>query len=360
MKTVNNIMPQICTIENAEHAYNQAKRIKRMRPEVLRFELNREENLIRAINELRSGDYTPGKYFVFKVWEPKERIIMALPFYDRVVHHMIIDKIDYIFEKRFIKHSYACRRNMGVHMASYQLARWLYDLENTQKKKIYALSGDIHHYFQSVDHSILKQEVRRYISDEHLLMLLDRIIDYNGIWPKGIGIPVGNLTSQVFANVYLNVLDQHCKHYYKCKYYMRYMDNFLILHEDASFLRMIKNELPEFLHDRLNLKLNPKSTVVYAKNGIDFVGYRHWKDFTLLRKCAMRRISDLIKHYKSGYYSDSDFHKRFVSMIGHAKHADVCEYIHKVSNMVMDLSDELGYYNERELLTNLLNKYYRQ
>ena len=213
MKTIKNLIGKICTFPNAIKAYMKARKCKRLRPEVLEFEQNREDNLQKAIDAIQSGDYTPGKYRIFKVWEPKERIIMALPFFDRVIQHMIVNIIEPIFEKRFIFHSYACRKGKGAHEASDTLSKWLYELEVVQGKKIYAIKGDIHHYFQSVAHDVLKKEIRRYISDKALLKILDRIIDHNGIFPPGVGIPVGNLTSQLFANVYLNKLDQYVKLY---------------------------------------------------------------------------------------------------------------------------------------------------
>ena len=228
MKTIKNLIDKICTFPNAIKAYMKARKCKRLRPEVLEFEQNREDNLQKAIDAIQSGDYTPGKYRIFKVWEPKERIIMALPFFDRVIQHMIVNIIEPIFEKRFIFHSYACRKGKGAHEASDTLSKWLYELEVVQGKKIYAIKGDIHHYFQSVAHDVLKKEIRRYISDKALLKILDRIIDHNGIFPPGVGIPVGNLTSQLFANVYLNKLDQYVKHVLKMKYYVRYMDDFII------------------------------------------------------------------------------------------------------------------------------------
>ena len=193
MKTIKNLIGKICTFPNAIKAYMKARKCKRLRPEVLEFEQNREDNLQKAIDAIQSGEYTPGKYRIFKVWEPKERIIMALPFFDRVIQHMIVNIIEPIFEKRFIFHSYACRKGKGAHEASDTLSKWLYELEVVQGKKIYAIKGDIHHYFQSVAHDVLKKEIRRYISDKALLKILDRIIDHNGIFPPGVGIPVGNL-----------------------------------------------------------------------------------------------------------------------------------------------------------------------
>lgn len=237
MKTVKNIMTKICTFKNAMAAYMKARKCKRYRPDVRNFEKDREANLIRAVEDLENGTYTPGLYQVFKVFEPKERVIMALPFYDRVIQHMIVKFIEPIFEKRFIFHSFACRKDKGVHEASAILTKWLYKLEILEGKKIWAIKADIRHYFQSVNHEILKAEIRRYISDRRLLAILDRIIDHNGIYEPGVGIPVGNLTSQLFANVYLNILDQFVKHELGIKYYIRYMDDFVILGEDPEELK---------------------------------------------------------------------------------------------------------------------------
>ena len=219
MKRKTDLMEKICTFDNAMIAYNKARKCKRYRKEVLEFEGNREENLIRAISDLKNLSYNPGKYKVFKVWEPKERIIMALPFYDRVIQHMIVNLIEPIFEERFIYHSYACRKGKGSHKASDQLMRWLYNLEVVEGKSVYVLKCDIHHYFQSVDHKILMNEIRKYIKDQDLLSILDTIIAHNGIFPDGVGIPVGNLTSQLFANVYLNKVDVFAKHSLRAKYY---------------------------------------------------------------------------------------------------------------------------------------------
>lgn len=133
----------------------------------------------------------------------------------------------------------------------------------------------IHHYFQSIDHETLKAEIRNLIKDEAALTLIERIIDHNGTMPDGIGIPVRNLTSQLFANTYLNILDQYIKHTLGAKYYVRYMDDFIILSPDKYQLREWLAEIEKFLRERLKLELNPKTTILSAKNGIDFVGYKH-------------------------------------------------------------------------------------
>ncbi|WP_276324756.1 reverse transcriptase/maturase family protein [[Clostridium] scindens] len=288
---------------------------------------------------MKDGTYQPGEYRVFKVWEPKERIIMALPFFDRVIQHMIVNFIEPIFEKRFLFHSYACRKEKGVHEASKTLSKWLYELEVVQGKKIYAIKGDIHHYFQSVSHDILKAEIRRYISDKALLKILDRIIDHNGIFPPGVGIPVGNLTSQLFANVYLNKLDQFVKHELKVKYYVRYMDDFIILSEDPAELRRLLAIIEEFLRRELRLELNPKTTILAAKNGINFVGYIHYKDHKKIRKDARRRLTKLLKAFETGEVELEYFDRSIESRFGHMEHADTYNYIRETKKTIEELKE---------------------
>lgn len=320
-------------------AYHKARKCKRYRPDVLEFEANREDNLFQAIEVLKDGTYQPGEYRVFKVWEPKERIIMALPFFDRVIQHMIVNFIEPIFEKRFLFHSYACRKGKGVHEASKTLSKWLYELEVVQGKKIYAIKGDIHHYFQSVSHDILKAEIRRYISDKALLKILDRIIDHNGIFPPGVGIPVRNLTSQLFANVYLNKLDQFVKHELKVKYYVRYMDDFIILSEDPAELRRLLAIIEEFLRRELRLELNPKTTILAAKNGINFVGYIHYKDHKKIRKDARRRLTKLLKAFETGEVELEYFDRSIESRFGHMEHADTYNYIRETKKTIEELKE---------------------
>lgn len=340
MKTEKHLLDKICSFGNALLAYRKARKCKRYRADVLQFEAKRELNLLRAMEDLREGTYKAGQYFVFKVFEPKERLIMALPFYDRVIQHMIVNVIEPIFNKRFITHSYACRKEKGVHEASNTLARWLYNLQVKQGKKIYAIKADVHHYFQSIDHEILKAEVRRYISDKRVLKLIDYVIDHNGIYPEGKGIPVGNLTSQLFANVYLNILDQYIKHELGVRYYIRYMDDFIILSEDPEELRELLVKIDTFLEDKLHLSLNPKTTILAAKNGVDFVGYRHFPSFIIVRKEATRRIKKLIRAFETGEIDEELFDASMSSRIGHMVHADTY-------NLVIGINKEIEAVKER-------------
>ena len=322
MKRVGNLYSDICSYENACIAYDKAKKCKRYKPEVIEFEFNREANLVKAGASLKDMSYKPGGYKVFKVFEPKERIIMALPFRDRVVQHMVVNYIEPVFEKRFIYHSYACRKGKGVHEASDELARWIYNEMVLNGIRLYVAKFDIHHYFQSVDHEILKHQIERVLKDVELLEILSRIIDHNGIYPNGRGIPVGNLTSQLFANVYLNDLDHFVKETLREDKYIRYMDDFIIASDDVAHLHDITPVISEFVGDALNLSLNPKSGILCAKNGIDFVGYRHFADHKTIRKGAMRRMTRLLSDMENGYLDVAYFARSFESRIGSMRHAD--------------------------------------
>lgn len=308
---------------NVQKAYNKARKCKRYRKDVLLFTKDKEDNLETVRNDILGLSYEPSEYRYFKVYEPKERQIMALPFYDRVVQHAINNVLEPIFNQRFIFHSYACRKTKGMHAASDTLQEWLYEWQKFHPDQpLYAIKADIHHYFQSINHDVLKAEIRKVIKDAGALVLIDKIIDHNGQMPDGVGIPVGNLTSQLFANIYLNRLDQYIKHTLGAKYYMRYMDDFILLSPDKEQLRRWLADIERFLRDELKLELNPKTTILAAKNGIDFVGYKHRATHRKVRPDSVKRIKKTIKKYESGKITKEQLQKSIASWTGHAGHAD--------------------------------------
>ena len=308
---------------NVQKAYNKARKCKRYRKDVLLFTKDKEDNLETVRNDILGLSYEPSEYRYFKVYEPKERQIMALPFYDRVVQHAINNVLEPIFNQRFIFHSYACRKTKGMHAASDTLQEWLYEWQKFHPDQpLYAIKADIHHYFQSINHDVLKAEIRKVIKDAGALVLIDKIIDHNGQMPDGVGIPVGNLTSQLFANIYLNKLDQYIKHTLGAKYYMRYMDDFILLSPDKEQLRRWLADIERFLRDELKLELNQKTTILAAKNGIDFVGYKHRATHRKVRPDSVKRIKKTIKKYESGKITKEQLQKSIASWTGHAGHAD--------------------------------------
>ena len=325
---------------NIQKAYNKARKCKRYRKDVLIFTKDKEENLERVRNEIMGLSYEPGEYRYFKVYEPKERQIMALPFYDRVVQHAINNVLEPIFEKRFISHSYACRKDKGMHAASDTLQSWLYEWQKFHPDKpLYAIKADVHHYFQSINHDVLKAEIRKVIKDAGALVLIDKIIDHNGQMPDGTGIPVGNLTSQLFANIYLNKLDQYIKHTLGAGMYMRYMDDFIILSPDKEELRRWLADIERFLREELILELNPKTAILCAKNGIDFVGYKHRATHRKVRPDSIKRIKRTIKKYERGEITRENLQKSIASWTGHAGHADSCHLRKKIIKMAADAQE---------------------
>lgn len=289
MKKLKQLYSQIYDFENLLEAYKQAKKCKRYRKEVLQFTANLEENLITIQNELIWKTYSVGKYREFFVHDPKKRLIMALPFKDRVVQWAIYRVINPLLDQRYISHSYACRVGYGTHRAVAKVQYWLRNLAR-KNNNLYVLKMDVSKYFYRVNHDDLMGILKRTIADKELLLLLETIIrseqssfgvnigdhDFAGERIAGVGMPIGNLTSQMFANVYLNELDQYAKHNLKIRHYIRYMDDILILHHDKQVLYQYKVKIEQFLQGKLHLELNNKTCIRTINQGVEFCGYRIW------------------------------------------------------------------------------------
>lgn len=299
MKTHKNLFEKVCNYETLYHAYLKARRGKTNLAEVLKFTYNLEDELSKLQYELKNQTYKTGKYRHFVIFEPKERKISALPFRDRIVHHAICSVIEPIFEKKFIYDSYACRKGKGTHAGANRLQKFL------RKNNNYVLKCDVSKYFPSVNHEILKKIIREKIADKKLLWLLDNIIDSSekgnqrfSCFPRSAqekGIPIGNLTSQLFANIYLNELDEFVKYELRIKYYLRYMDDFVILHESKQEIHKIKEKIKLFLIS-IRLTLHPKKVHVFpATLGIDFLGYRIFNNHRLVRKSTVKRFLKTVK-----------------------------------------------------------------
>lgn len=320
-------------------AYREARKNKRYRDEVLEFTERLEENLIEIQNELIWKTYRVGRYREFYVYEPKKRLIMALPFKDRVVQWAVYQVLNPLIEIRYILDSYACRVGFGAHRAVQRLQYWLRKMER-RHDKVYILKMDISKYFYRVDHDILIKILTNIIKDKDLLWLLKTIIDSNGNKfglpldttdlesdrVENIGMPIGNLTSQMFANLYLNELDQFMKHQLRARYYMRYMDDSLMLHWDKKYLWQIKQEIERFLDEHLRLNLNGKTTVRTISQGIDWVGYRVWPTHVKLRKSTAQKMKKRLKYlqkaYAKGEVGFDEINASVQSYLGFMKHCD--------------------------------------
>lgn len=334
MKRYSNIYARIYDYENLYEAYKSARKGKTLRDEVMAFTEDLEENLIELQNELIWHTYRVGRYREFYVMDPKKRLIMALPFRDRVVQWAIYRQINPILDKRYIHASYACRIGGGTQRAVHQLQQYIRHTPG----RVYVLKLDISKYFYRIDHDVLKQILARIFKDKELLGLLDIIIDGDregrpfginlstGERERGVGMPIGNLTSQMFANLYLNEADQFAKHVLHAKKYIRYMDDMVFVDNDKERLRTIWRTMEAFFTYQLHLQLNRKSTIMRAKDGVDFCGYRIWSDHVRLRKKAAlkmkHRLRYLRKAYARGAADVKDVQNSLISYLGLLKHCD--------------------------------------
>jgi retron-type reverse transcriptase len=318
VKRHTNLFDQIISFENLLLASRKAQKCKRFKPSVSSFNLELEKELLIIQHELKYQTYQPGSYKRFLIFDPKKRLISAAPYRDRVVHHALCNVIEPIFDKTFIYDSYACRKNKGTHKAVDRFTKFC-------RLNRYVLKCDISKYFDSVDHEILFELIARKIKDRKTLWLIKLIIaSLNG--QGGKGIPIGNLTSQFFANIYLNGMDHFIKEELKCEYYIRYVDDFVVLDGDKKKLHEIKAAIVDYVV-RLKLKLHPaKSTVFPVTQGTDFLGYKIYPTHRLVRKSNVKRfIRRMKKYYEAllrGKIISEKISMSVQSWAAHAAHAD--------------------------------------
>jgi retron-type reverse transcriptase len=332
MKTHKNLFEKICSFQNLYSAYLKARKCKRYREEILKFSYNLEENLLKLQEELLNQSYRHGGYREFIVSDSKKRKIKAAPYRDRVVHHTLCNFIEPIFDKGFIYDSYACRKGKGTHKAIKRLEKFLKSISDCtggalMEEKIYCLQCDISKYFDSINHKIILEIIKRKITDKKVIWLIEEILNSSYEKGPGIGIPIGNLTSQLFANIYLNELDQFIKHKLRIRYYLRYMDDFLFLNDNKKELHEIKKLVQEFLEDKLKLELHPKKANVFPINkGIDFLGYQILGNYRLLRKSTVKRFIKRTRMYQKmlnkKLLSEEKFNNSLQSWIAYANFAN--------------------------------------
>jgi len=337
-KTIKNCFYEKLTFENLLRAHDRASEGKKHKKEVILFEMDLETNIIRIMNEIRDGTYKFGKYREFTVYEPKERIIKSLPYRDRVVHQWYIEEfIKPFFYCRFISNTYACLDNRGTHKAVKKTQEFMRIMKR-KNNSYYVLKCDIRKYFYSIDKRILINILKRNISDKLLLRFSEIILD-DGV---DIGIPIGNYTSQYFANIYLNELDHYVKDKLHIKYYIRYMDDFILLLNNKDEAKIILNKISLFLKYNLNLSLNKKSKYYPSRYGIDFCGYRIYETHIILRKRFKKKIKKSINVWK--YLKNKnvlDYKKMRLSWnsyLGHASHANAYNFINKEVNLLNKLN----------------------
>lgn len=295
-------LEHICCVDNLYNGYLLARKHKRNKKAIYDFEKDLGTNLEKLSDEIKNLSYKPEKYRTFKVYEPKERLIVAPAFRDCVVQHTIYDYVYELFDKSFIFDSYGCRKGKGTHSASQRLQ----DFMRKHSSESFYLQLDIKKYYYSIDHKILRKRIERKIDDIMLVNLIMLFVDTE----KGKGLLVGNVLSQLFGLVYLDYLDHFIKRDLKAKHYLRYVDDFILIgqkNRDESYALKIK--IQEFLEDKLNLNLS-KYTISQIKKGSNFVGYRTWKSRKFIRKRSLHNFSKAVRENKT---------ESLHSMLGHAK-----------------------------------------
>lgn len=306
----------IISLENLFVAWQKYAGGKRAKADVQKFEFRLEDNIFQLHQSLLSKTYRPGSYAQFRITDPKSRLISKAPVRDRLLHQAIYQILYPVFDRTFIHDSYSCRDNKGTHKAFAQLVRYARRVSHNYTGPCWAIKMDIRKFFDSIDHAILKSLLASRIADPKLEALLDQIIDSFSVLP-GQGMPLGNLTSQLFANVYMDPLDKFVKHQLKARYYVRYADDFLIVGNNPDELLGYFVEINTFLKDRLSLNIHTNKTSLRKLSwGIDFVGYVALPRYQLPRR---RTITRILKQVRRS--SAEELEKSLPSYLGYIRHA---------------------------------------
>jgi RNA-directed DNA polymerase len=338
-------------------AYQRAIKGKRSRPDVTRFTHDLEWHLIRLRDSLANKTYRPGSYRHFTISDPKPRFISAAPFRDRVVHHALCNIIEPLFERRFIADSYASRPGKGIHAALDRCTAYA-------RQYSYALRCDIVQFFPSVDLTILQRILAREIHDPDILHLChlilmggsQELVDHYSLvlYPGDIpmaaairprGLPIGNQTSQFWANCYLDRLDHFIKDELGCHGYLRYVDDMVLFSQNRDQLHMWKKAIIQFLTTHLRLIIHePESNVIPVSLGIPFLGFRIYPDHRLLRRrngvAFARRFRGMVKDYRAGTMSLQEMDKRVQGWVAHISHGDTWRLRHSIFSRIVLSSPE--------------------
>ena len=353
MKTYKKLYADLCSLENLELAFRKARKRKSKKPYVIEFEKNLQQELKDLKYELESLTYKPRPLKRFIVRDPKTRTIHSSAFRDRVVYHALVNILEPIFEKTFIHDSYASRINKGTHNAITRFDKFKREVSNNGMLvkdafddnliKGYVLKADIKRYFETVDHEILLKIVKRKIRDEKVIWLINQILVNFDSEVNGKGMPLGNLTSQFFANVYLNELDYFVKHKLKAKYYLRYVDDFVILHSNKEILQEFEEKICNYLKN-LKLELHPyKSKITKLRDGVTLLGYRIFYHYKLLRKSNLRKFNNNFKKKldlcENGVITNEEFESSIQGWFGYAMWANTYKLR---KNLVKVMNDKLS------------------
>ncbi|MDX9779335.1 MAG: reverse transcriptase/maturase family protein [Patescibacteria group bacterium] len=292
MKKFTKTYNELITIPNLLLVWEEFLLGKKKRVDVAIFQSKLIDNIFCLYHDLKERKYRHGSYQSFNISDPKPRNIHKATVYDRLLHHLLYQETYQYFDQYFINDSYSCRLGKGTHRAIYRLSTFAKKASFNNRKTVWVFKGDIRKFFASIDHGILKSILARYIEDQDLLYLFGEVIDsFNTSGKFGVGLPLGNLTSQLLVNIYMNEFDQFVKRDLKIKYYIRYADDFVILGECREELISLRLRLEEFLSEHLKLFLHPEKTFLKTlASGVDFLGWVQFFEYKVLRTTTKRRM----------------------------------------------------------------------
>ncbi len=322
----------IISVENLLEAWKEFVRGKRLRKDVQGFERNLMGNILSLHHDLVAKSYRHSSYEAFNIADPKPRNIHKASVRDRLLHHALYRILYPFFDRTFISHSYSCRLNKGTHRALDTFRAFGRKVSKNHTKTCWVLKCDIRKFFASVEHNILKDILAEYIADKDILRLLFHVIDsFQSVEvgsPQDTGLPLGNLTSQLLVNIYMNKLDQWMKYRIKARYYIRYADDFVILSSEKDWLLELTPKIADFLEDRLKLSLHPNKVFIKAlASGVDFLGWVHFPDHRVFRTATKRRMFRNLKQNISGSLIES-----YKGMLRHGNAGKITKQIEVLVN----------------------------
>lgn len=281
----------IVSLENLLEAWREFARDKRKRKDVQEFELRLTDNVLALRCDLTAKTYAHSAYEAFNISDPKPRRIHKAAVRDRLLHHAIYRLLYPFFDKAFVASSYSCRKYKGMHKALDHFKRLAYRVSHNHTRTVWVLKCDIRKFFASIDQDRLLAILAERIPDRDVLWLLGQVVRSFHSTREGVGLPLGNLTSQLLVNIYMNEFDQFVKHTLKTKAYVRYADDFVLLSTDRAELELILPRIRDFLREDLRLELHPdKVSIKTFASGVDFLGWVHFPDHRVLRTSSKRRM----------------------------------------------------------------------
>ena len=335
-KTIKNAYDNALTYSNLKYAYLQAKRGKISKRNVILFSLKYESIINEILSSLERCTYKFGSYKLFYIYEPKERKILATNFRDRVVHTWYVNSfILPYFVPSFINTTYACIKGRGMHKCALDTQRGM-KKASKEYSNPYVVKLDIKKYFQNINRGILLNILMKKIRDGKLKKLTIDILNSSHKYDEvpGKSLPIGNYTSQMFANIYLNEVDQYIKHVLHVRYYYRYMHDMCIICENKKIAKEIFAKVEKFLNERLSLELNSKSNIFKLKQGVNFCGYKISINDMKIRDKGKVRLKKKIKHIKKsikdGTMGIEEYKKYLAGHIGYIKHANINSLMDKL------------------------------